>query len=89
MNDTIEIRAEQPADYDAIGDVISRAFGRAGEGTLVRELRKLPGFDPALSLVAVDAGVVIGHILFTDVTIRRPNGARRSALAPAAAGCHS
>ena len=31
--------------------------------------------------MAVDAGVVIGHILFTDVTIRRPNGERRSALA--------
>jgi putative acetyltransferase len=61
----MEIRAELPDDHEAVLDVNRRAFGTSGSkvADLVNALRQ---DDPGgLSLVAADAGRVIGHIMFT------------------------
>ncbi|HNQ24495.1 MAG TPA: N-acetyltransferase [Phycisphaerae bacterium] len=65
----LTIRGEQPADYDAIDHVNRTAFGQEIEPRLVRDLRAQPEFDPELSLVAEEAGRIVGHILFTPLRI--------------------
>jgi putative acetyltransferase len=59
------IRTEQPADIDAIWRVNAEAFGRDEEANLVNALRDAG--IPYLSLVAEDAGEIVGHILFTPM----------------------
>ena len=63
----IAIRPERADDAGAVRRVNERAFGRTAEADLVDRLRT-PG-KIALSLVAVRGDQVIGHILFTPVTI--------------------
>jgi putative acetyltransferase len=60
------IRSEQLGDILAIRQVNRAAFGRDNEADLVDRLRGLPA---TLSLVAVDAEQVIGHIFFSPVEI--------------------
>ncbi len=62
----MEIRSEQPIDIAAIRQVNFAAFGRSGEADLVDRLR---GQASTFSLVAVDAGQIIGYICFSPVTI--------------------
>jgi putative acetyltransferase len=76
---TIAVRVEQPADYQAIHALHRAAFGGDGEGGLVDTLRE----DGAvvLSLVAAEGRRVVGHVLYSRLTIDgRDVGA--SALAP-------
>jgi putative acetyltransferase len=61
------IRPEQPADIDAIYQVVELAFGRPDEAVLVNTLRENNKFT--LSLVAIIDDRVVGHILFTPITI--------------------
>ncbi len=63
----IEIRPEQPADAEAIHDVNAQAFGRVEEAVLIDILRKRGAVT--LSLVAVEGKQVVGHVLFTPITI--------------------
>ncbi|HSW44906.1 MAG TPA: N-acetyltransferase [Phycisphaerae bacterium] len=63
------VRPERVTDYEAIDEVNRRAFGQEAEVRLVRALRKEPGFDPRLSMVAVRAGRMVGHILFSPIRI--------------------
>lgn len=63
------LRPETPADTAAIAKVNRLAFGQENEGRLVEEIRRGPGFDPRLSLVAEEGGRVIGHILFSPIEI--------------------
>ena len=70
----ITIRAEQPADEAAIHDVNVLAFGREAEARLVAALRGGAAFVPELSLVAVDGGQVVGHVLLSRVHIDGPAG---------------
>lgn len=65
----IEIRSEQPGDAAAIYQVNHKAFGRPGEADLVDLLRQRDA--ATLSLVAVADGCIVGHVLFTPVTIER------------------
>ncbi len=64
----MQIREERPADYEAIREVNRRAFGSEDEPQLVDRLRTA-GLAVA-SLVAEDAGEIVGHILFTDLPIQ-------------------
>jgi putative acetyltransferase len=65
------IRRENERDVDAVGAVTGAAFGAdrsaslPPEVTLVSRLRKDDVYLPALSLVAVDHDVVIGHVMCT------------------------
>ena len=70
----ITIRAEQPADEAAIHEVNALAFGREAEARLVAALRGGDAFVPELSLVAVDDGQVVGHVLLSRVGIEGQAG---------------
>ena len=61
----MDIRAEQPQDTTAIGEVVTAAFGQADEARLVEEIRA--DGDIAASLVAVLDGKVIGHVLLSKM----------------------
>ncbi len=63
----VVIREREPADDDAIRDLNDLAFGGAFEGKLVEELRE--AFIDAVELVAVDDGMLVGHILFSALTV--------------------
>ncbi|MFZ5883050.1 MAG: GNAT family N-acetyltransferase [Chloroflexota bacterium] len=62
------IRPETPADIPAIFHVHQRAFGRDNEARLVNKLRGENAI--VLSLVAQVDEAIVGHILFSPVTIR-------------------
>lgn len=65
------IRAEQPADRAAIHHVVEQAFqqafGSTAEATLVDNLRA--NGKAIVSLVAVEDDQIVGHILFSEVTL--------------------
>ena len=66
------VRPEKPEDIPAIRVVNEQAFGRVAEADLVDALRQ--NGKATVSLVVEDNGRVVGHILFSPVTIR-PNEA--------------
>ena len=68
----ITIRNEKPADAAAIRRVNEQAFGQPDEAALVDALRRRGAF--ALSLVAVEGDWVVGHILFSPVTVESGQG---------------
>lgn len=76
----ITIRPETMADHAAVHDVNVLAFGREIEARLVEALRQSPDFIPELSLVAVESGQVVGHVLFSPMTIEE-QGTSTPALA--------
>ena len=79
------IRPEHPDDHASIEEVNRLAFGQDDEARLVAKLRLADGFDPALSLVAVRDGKVVGHILFSPIRIDTDRGdVPALALAPMA-----
>jgi putative acetyltransferase len=79
----IVIRPETPQDQSAVFRVNEVAFGRPEEARLVDALR--PAVRPFLSLVAVEGEQVVGHILFTPITIEFEGGASTGlGLAPMA-----
>jgi len=79
------IRPERLEDHQAVFEVNQRAFGRVNEARLVEALRRSPAFIPELSLVALDGPRVVGHILFTGITVNTPTASRQAlALAPMA-----
>lgn len=78
----ITVRFEQPGDEPRIREVNEQAFGEPLEARLVDALRGTPDY---LSLVATLDERVVGHILFTPVTIDPPVDHHRIAgLAPMA-----
>jgi putative acetyltransferase len=79
----ISVRPERPDDAAAIHAVVAAAFGRDAEAELVDRLRA----DGALlaSLVAVDNGVVVGHVAFSRLIVDTGEGSFAAvALAPLA-----
>lgn len=78
------IRQEQTADYDSVYQIVKKAFESAehcdgNEQDLVVALRKSKSFIPELSLVAIEDGKMVGHILFTKASV---NHMEVLALAP-------
>lgn len=61
----IEIRGEQPFDYDFIMDVHENAFGGRDEAQLVSNLRQADAYEDGMSLVALKDKMIVGHILFS------------------------
>ena len=61
------VRQERAEDLKAIREVNLRAFAQPQEADLVDKLRR--NCDDLLSLVAVRQDQVVGHILFSPVTI--------------------
>lgn len=79
----IDIRFEAPRDILRVHDINEKAFGQPVEADLVDRLRR---FCPdALSLVAEEDGLIVGHIMFTPVVISdRERQIRGMGLAPMA-----
>jgi putative acetyltransferase len=63
----IEIRDEQPRDIGAVRDVNREAFGQDLEGRIVDALRA--NGAAAVSLAAIDGGVIVGHIIFSPLSV--------------------
>lgn len=79
----IEIRAEEAQDAAAIRRLHELAFGGPGEARLVDLLREAQRV--AISLVALAEGQVVGHILFSPITVAEaPEGFIGLGLAPLA-----
>lgn len=80
------VRREQEKDILAIKEVNDLAFGQENEARLIEAIRNSEYFVPDLSLVAeTDKQEIIGHILFSVITIETKNGPVRTlALAPMA-----
>jgi putative acetyltransferase len=77
----IEIRVERSDDVAAIRDVNERAFGSSAEARLVDQLRAAN--KAVISLVAQQGNQVVGHILFSPVTVTNaPESFRGAGLAP-------
>lgn len=64
---TITIRPERPGDSDAIRKVNDQAFEEADEALLVERLRAHDGV--LCSLVAECGGEIVGHILYSPVSL--------------------
>ena len=75
----IDIKEERPGDVAAIRDLNQRAFEQDQEANLVDALRSNGG--GLLSLVALVNRQIVGHILYTPVSIGNLRGA---ALGPMA-----
>ena len=76
-----EIRSEHPGDVTAIRVVNERAFGSPGEAELVEKLRSAN--KAVVSLVAQRGDQVVGHILFSPITVANAPGSFRGVgLAP-------
>ena len=67
---TLDIRPEAPADIAAIRAVNRAAFPGPNEAALV-DLARARG-KAALSLVAVNGGAVLGHVLFSPLSLEAP-----------------
>ncbi len=67
----VAIRPETPQDSAAIRNVNEEAFGSSVEADLVEKLRSRQAYT--ISLVATDGDNVIGHIIFSPVTIESGN----------------
>jgi putative acetyltransferase len=63
----IEVREEQQKDIRAVREVNTRAFGQGTEASIVDALRK--NYRGLISLVAIDSGRIVGHILFSPTVI--------------------
>jgi hypothetical protein len=61
------IRSEEPKDYAAVHQVNALAFETPTEANLVDVLRNKA--FPVVSLVAEDGGVILGHIMFSPVSL--------------------
>jgi putative acetyltransferase len=78
-----EVRAATADDLDAIVEVHRAAFGRDAEADLVRRL--VAAGRASISLVAVDENdTVLGHVLFSPVTIEEGDDGKSLGLAPVA-----
>lgn len=70
----MRVRTEGENDRDAVRQLHVRAFGDHGQvvAALVDDLREEVTADDGLSLVAEDAGQVVGHALFTRSLLDAP-----------------
>lgn len=76
---SIEVREERGEDIGGVRDVNKRAFGQDHEGKIVDALRS--NGAALLSLVATVDGRVVGHIMYSPITVGEVTGA---ALGPMA-----
>jgi putative acetyltransferase len=78
-----EIRAEKPGDVPAVREVNRLAFGREDEARVVDDLRS--GAHARISLVASREDKIIGHVMFSALSIETEYGSVEAlALAPVA-----
>ncbi len=82
MRDLLTIRQETVKDYKKVFELNCIAFGQKNEARLVDVLRNNSDvFIPELSLVAITNKKIVGHILFTKISIKDDNGNLHESLA--------
>jgi putative acetyltransferase len=70
----VTLRLERSDDHATVRDLHRRAFGDQGEvADLVNDLRTTIGPYEGLSLVAEEAGEVVGHVMFTRSVLDAPD----------------
>lgn len=79
----MQIRFERTVDAPRIHEINQAAFESATEADIVDALRRTT--VELISLVAEEDGEIVGHILFSPVTMTGTEGLRAMALAPMAA----
>src|SRR5512146_254326 len=75
----IKIRNEEAKDIEQVREILCAAFPTDAESRLVDALRA--NGNAIVSLVAVRDEQVLGHILFSQVTITPPGGASPPSMA--------
>jgi putative acetyltransferase len=78
----LQIRPERSADIASVHALNRAAFETSTEADLVDALRERA--EPIISLVADDAGSIVGHILFSPVTLSGHTELKIMGLAPMA-----
>lgn len=78
----MHIRTEKPGDWPAVHALITAAFGTSTEADLVDDLRQQA--HPIISLVAELDQTIVGHILFSPVTLSGHPDLQLMGLAPMA-----
>ena len=78
----MRIRDEQEQDRSAVREIVSAEFDTGGEAELVDALRAEA--NPRVSLVAEEDGVIIGHVMFSPVTVEEHPEEKMMGLAPLA-----
>lgn len=63
------VREAGEDDLAAVQDIHRLAFGQEEEAALVEAIVKDPSAEPVLSLVAVEDGSAVGHVLFSRVAL--------------------
>jgi putative acetyltransferase len=76
------VRAETPADYDAVARLTQNAFNGKAEVRLINALRQQ--CTGCISLIAEQHGKIVGHILFSPATLDKHPDMKLMALAPMA-----
>ncbi|NLT54659.1 MAG: GNAT family N-acetyltransferase [Actinomycetales bacterium] len=74
------VRTESPTDTAEVRDLLVAAFGQDDEAELVDLLRLSPDYIPELTLVAEEAGEIVGHVMVTWVPLHLDGGGRRDVL---------
>jgi putative acetyltransferase len=64
------IRREEPTDVSAIRNIVEAAFPTPAEAKLVDRLRS--DGDSIISMVALESGVVVGHVLLSKMAAPFP-----------------
>ncbi len=77
-----QIRDEIKGDYSLVFNVNTKSFETPLEANLVEKLRK--NVSPIISLVADNEGLIIGHIMFSPVTMEGHPDTRMMGLGPMA-----
>ena len=80
MYDSIQIREAKKQDYAIIYQVLTSAFDSEAEAKLVAQLRTAEAI--VVSLVAEVAGNIVGHALFSEVTLSGNPDLKITGLAP-------
>ncbi len=78
----MSIRPERAADHAAVHALVSAAFEQPAEADLVAALREQA--SPIISLVCVEGDEVLGHILFSPVSLDGHPDLKVMGLAPMA-----
>jgi putative acetyltransferase len=68
----VSIRQEQPGDIAGVHAINEAAFGQSAEAAIVDSIRS--ACPDVVSLVAVDAGRIVGHIFFSPVFVSTAGG---------------
>lgn len=66
----VTIRPENPDDFASVYNLNKIAFKQDTEAKLVERIRTSSAYIPELSLVAIKDNKVVGHILFSMVSIK-------------------